>query len=337
MKKIIVLIMCLCIKLCANVQSFEELKKRAQAGDADSQCNLGVCYAQGEGVEVNHLEALKWYLRSAEQGNAPAMCNVALSYEYGRGVEKNFSEAIKWYLKAVDLGNTKAALNLGVLFFNGRDVPRSILDGYGFLKIAAELGDSDAKGILISVIKDIPERDRKLMDMDLAPRIAELKKIVGIKDSDVKEPVLSSEDKIRTEFLNNLLMGKVSVSHFSSRIRRLEDRPQKNTIYSLSGMNVNRVATGVYFIRPIDESVEDKSVFILLGTKLNLKEKTRFNNGEYYAVYDGEVFVKDENGVERDCFKFLLLNNLPTINPMDLNCCNKEVVDYFIKKLSLKK
>ncbi len=328
--------MCLCIKLCANVNSFEELKKRAQAGDADSQNNLGICYAQGEGVEVNHLEALKWYLRSADQGNAPAMCNAALSYQYGRGVEKDFSEAIKWYLKAVDLGNTTAALNLGVIFFNGRDVPRSVLDGYGFLKIAAELGDSDAKGILITVIKDIPERDRRIMDMDLAPRIAGLKKIVGIKDGDVKEPVLSSEDKIRSEFLNNLLMGKVSVSHFASPLRRLEDRPQKNTIYSLSEMSVNRVATGGYFIRPVDDPVDNKSVFILLGTKLKIKEKTRFKNGEYYAVYDGEVFVKDDNGVERDCFKFLLLNNLPTINPMDVNCCNKEVVDYFIKKLSQK-
>ena len=32
-------------------EKFEELKKAAEQGDANAQYNLGVCYANGDGVE----------------------------------------------------------------------------------------------------------------------------------------------------------------------------------------------------------------------------------------------------------------------------------------------
>lgn len=66
-----------------------------------AQCNLGACYENGDWVEKNLEEAVKWYTKAANQGYAKAQYNLALSYDKGEGVAKNDSEAMKWYLKAV--------------------------------------------------------------------------------------------------------------------------------------------------------------------------------------------------------------------------------------------
>ena len=47
-------------------------------------------------VNIKNLwEAVKWYLAAAEQELAPAQCNLGLCYQTGRGVEKNNAEAMK--------------------------------------------------------------------------------------------------------------------------------------------------------------------------------------------------------------------------------------------------
>ena len=48
--------------------NIDELKKRAEAGDAKAQYILGCCY----GVEQNFEEAVKWYRLAAEQGDIDA-------------------------------------------------------------------------------------------------------------------------------------------------------------------------------------------------------------------------------------------------------------------------
>lgn len=75
--------------------------KAAEQGLPRAQCNLGVCYENGNGVEKNLEEAVKLYTKAANQGYARAQYYLALSYDKGEGVAKNDSEAMKWYLKAV--------------------------------------------------------------------------------------------------------------------------------------------------------------------------------------------------------------------------------------------
>ena len=40
----------------------------AEQGDARAQYNLGVMYAEGEGVPQDYKAAVQWYRRAAEQG-----------------------------------------------------------------------------------------------------------------------------------------------------------------------------------------------------------------------------------------------------------------------------
>ena len=50
---------------------------------AEAQCNLGVMYYEGYGVEQDYKEAVKWYRLAAEQRNEGAEVNLAIMYDEG--------------------------------------------------------------------------------------------------------------------------------------------------------------------------------------------------------------------------------------------------------------
>jgi TPR repeat protein len=45
-----------------------------------AQCNLGLCYQTGRGVEQNQQAAVKWFIRAARQGDKTAQHNLGLHY-----------------------------------------------------------------------------------------------------------------------------------------------------------------------------------------------------------------------------------------------------------------
>ena len=69
---------------------------------------LGCCYGNGEGVEKDEAESVKWYRKAAEQGNADAQYNLGCCYDNGHGVEKDQVEAYAFYnLAAISIQNAK--------------------------------------------------------------------------------------------------------------------------------------------------------------------------------------------------------------------------------------
>jgi TPR repeat protein len=69
--------------------TFQEIKAKAERGNARAQYNLGLCYKNGEGVEKDYVEAVKWFRKAAEQGHAGSQFMLGARYYYGEGVEKN--------------------------------------------------------------------------------------------------------------------------------------------------------------------------------------------------------------------------------------------------------
>ena len=61
-----------------DAEQVRALRAQAEQGDATAQYNLGVCYANGKGVEKDAEEAVKWYHKAAEQGNARAQYNLGV-------------------------------------------------------------------------------------------------------------------------------------------------------------------------------------------------------------------------------------------------------------------
>ena len=96
--------------------------KAAERGDADAQYRLGSCYSNGDGVETNEVEAVRWYRMAAEQGHAGAQGSLGMCYANGDGVETNKAEAVKWCRKAAEQGDGHAQFMLGMFYYSGDGV-----------------------------------------------------------------------------------------------------------------------------------------------------------------------------------------------------------------------
>jgi len=83
-------------------------KSAANQGDRNAEEVLGYCYYYGDGgINKDYKEAVKWYSLSANNGNGEAAYYLAICYNEGQGIDKNNSEALKWVEKAINGGIEK--------------------------------------------------------------------------------------------------------------------------------------------------------------------------------------------------------------------------------------
>ena len=126
----------------------ETLRCAADAGDAGSMTNLGLCYQYGKGgVGVDAAEATHWYTRATEARNPPpeAFLNLANCYYYGHGVLKNLPQAARLYRIAAEMGYSLAQYELGMCLQHGEGVPYNPVEAFTWFKHAADAGNADAQ------------------------------------------------------------------------------------------------------------------------------------------------------------------------------------------------
>ena len=102
------------------------LKQQAAMGNPLAANNLGVMYANGNGVPQDFAEARKCYLVASEHGNPAGEMNLALAYQRGQGTPVNMPEALTWYQLAVSHHFAPAMFSLAMLYRNGTGVPRDM-------------------------------------------------------------------------------------------------------------------------------------------------------------------------------------------------------------------
>jgi len=116
----------------------EEVKANAEAGDVESEVELGLRYEQGKGVAKDQVEAMKWYRKAAEQNYAKAQNSLGVCYEKGQGVTKNQAEALKWFRKAAEQNLAMAQYNLAHCFDTGEGVAKDPVEAVKWYRKAAE-------------------------------------------------------------------------------------------------------------------------------------------------------------------------------------------------------
>jgi uncharacterized protein len=128
----------------ADQKPIEEVKAKAEAGDAESQVDLCRRYDKGEGLVKDHAEAVKWYRKAAEQNLALAQYNLAVCYDRSvgcrDGVAEDQVEAVKWYRKAAEQNLALAQYNLTVCYERGDGVAEDWVEAYKWLLLAARQG-----------------------------------------------------------------------------------------------------------------------------------------------------------------------------------------------------
>ncbi len=116
------------------------LTQAAEAGNAVAQNNLAYMYAQGVGVEQDRKKAIAWGVKSAMQGNAPAQLSMGGAYERGEGVEQDYNKAFEWYKKAAMQGDATAQNQLGIAYELGQGVEQDYNKAIEWYQKAAAQG-----------------------------------------------------------------------------------------------------------------------------------------------------------------------------------------------------
>lgn len=143
-------------------EQLKALELAALRGDAVSQCNLGLCYAYGQGVAVDFTVAVKWLRKAADQGVAVAQSHLGLCYAEGHGFAKNSVEAVSWFRKSADQENAGGQYYLGNSYFKGEGVARSEVEAYAYWSLAgvnielARRSPADSPSTSSAILKDLP-------------------------------------------------------------------------------------------------------------------------------------------------------------------------------------
>jgi hypothetical protein len=191
----------------ARAQFYQD---RAKAGDADSQLQLAILYAKGEGVKqdytqaatwfraaaaqgvaraqydigvlsergrgvpVNYNDAFLWYSKSSENNFPLAQYNLAVAYTRGQGTRQDFVAAAGWYRRAALQGVVPAMVNLAILYERGEGVTASAIDAYAWYRAAAERGNQPAAQRGAELFDVLSAADRGRAEAQTATVLAQL-------------------------------------------------------------------------------------------------------------------------------------------------------------------
>ena len=157
---------------------FEEVKVKAERGDAESQEKLAHLYVNGWGADKDADKAMRWLRKAAEQGRTSSQTELGTWLWLGRivsqesKIEKNSAEAAVWFLRAVAKGDAQAILSIGTMYSQGEGVSQNLVEAYKWFDLAAnspEKADSDLLtpwpgDFLKSKSPSIPEMASKARD-----------------------------------------------------------------------------------------------------------------------------------------------------------------------------
>ena len=148
--------------------SFEELKARAERGEAAAQYSLGAAYTNGEGVTRSLQEAAKWFRLAAEQGDATAQYNLGVMYGTGQGVTQNYQESAKWFRLAAEQGYADAQYFLGYMYETGKGVLKSQIIAHALYNLAKAIGNHEESGVSLNRLA----ANMSAADIDAAQKLA---------------------------------------------------------------------------------------------------------------------------------------------------------------------
>lgn len=95
------------------------ITKAAKAGNIEAQNQLGMVYANGNGVELNYKEAFIWIKKAADSGHIQSMRTLSWLYANGFGVEQSDEKAQETSIKLAELGEAKDQYFLASLYQSG--------------------------------------------------------------------------------------------------------------------------------------------------------------------------------------------------------------------------
>ena len=118
----------------------------AKKGDINAQYKLGVMYIEGDVLEKNSLEALRWLRSAAKRDHLGAQLKLGELLYRGVDLDRDYVESAMWYRKAAEQGHPSAQYLLGNMYRKGVGLNKSKTKAQQWYRKAAEQGHTRAKG-----------------------------------------------------------------------------------------------------------------------------------------------------------------------------------------------
>jgi len=159
---------------------FPRCLKRAQNGDDEAQCRLGVLYGYGHGaVPQDWTKAIYWWEKAANQGNASAQCALGYCLMNGHGtVEQDGTDnsqerAVHWYkMAAMQHQHAHAEYNLGLCYDKGLGVVQNQNVAFTWYERAARQGHREAKSKLRKALKKRARQQSRINKRDASQALS---------------------------------------------------------------------------------------------------------------------------------------------------------------------
>ena len=120
--------------------ALREWQPLAEQGNAFAQYNLGLLYANGQGVTKDDAKARQWYEKAATQGHADAQVNLGILLVYARGGPQDYKMAVYWLRLSANQGNDLAQRKLGLMYERGDGVPQDYVRAYMWYSLGTANG-----------------------------------------------------------------------------------------------------------------------------------------------------------------------------------------------------
>ncbi len=127
------------------------IERAKENGDEDSDFNLGLCYQEIEEYE----KAFQHFMLAAEDGDAAAQCEVGMAYYRGEGVEQDYDQAVLWLKKATEQDDPQGWYVLGVCYLDGKGTAQDYRKASDCLYRAAEMGNEGAMRVIVQNYEDV--------------------------------------------------------------------------------------------------------------------------------------------------------------------------------------
>ncbi|GGB87747.1 hypothetical protein GCM10011352_12130 [Marinobacterium zhoushanense] len=126
----------------------QDLAQKADAGDVESQYQMGLHFTAGADIQQNYAQGLSYFRKAAANGHTGAQYMLGMGYYLGRGTAQDYAEARQWLELAAAKHHREAMHYLGEIYLNGYGTRAEPAWGIHWIGQSAEMGYSEAQYLL---------------------------------------------------------------------------------------------------------------------------------------------------------------------------------------------
>eukprot|EP00204_Picochlorum_oklahomense_P001255 CAMPEP_0118801382 /NCGR_PEP_ID=MMETSP1161-20130426/2956_1 /TAXON_ID=249345 /ORGANISM="Picochlorum oklahomensis, Strain CCMP2329" /LENGTH=776 /DNA_ID=CAMNT_0006729307 /DNA_START=180 /DNA_END=2510 /DNA_ORIENTATION=+ len=128
------------------ISALDYLLQAAEMGDADAMAHVGHAYANGIAVAQNNATARSWFTKAAEKGHPSGLFGLGLMHLTGQGSQVDHILAAKYFKRSIDIkqdwiGKSDAYFYAGLVRLHGWGVTRDVSLASQYFQTASKGGN----------------------------------------------------------------------------------------------------------------------------------------------------------------------------------------------------